>query len=55
MTVFSHFTDLVNQALDALTEAGSIPAELDRTNIAVEPPRDASHGDLAINAAMVLA
>jgi arginyl-tRNA synthetase len=55
VTVFSHFAGLVNQALDSLTEAGAIPAGLDRANIAVEPPRDPSHGDLAVNAAMVLA
>lgn len=34
---------------------GMIPAGLDMTRISVEPPRDASHGDLSTNAAMVLA
>ena len=41
--------------LDDLQSEGTIPPGLDRKNVAVEPPRDASHGDLATNAAMVLA
>jgi len=32
-----------------------LPAGLDFTRVTVEPPRDPSHGDLATNAAMVLA
>lgn len=55
MTVFSAFSILVNQALDRLEADGAIPAGLDRKNVAIEPPRDAAHGDLAVNAAMVLA
>ncbi|MFC4291754.1 arginine--tRNA ligase [Sphingorhabdus arenilitoris] len=55
MTIFTHFAGLVGQALDVLENDGTIEPGLDRSNIAVEPPRDASHGDLAINAAMVLA
>ncbi|MXP10175.1 arginine--tRNA ligase [Pseudoblastomonas halimionae] len=45
----------VSRALDALETAGTLPAGIDRRNVAVEPPRDPSHGDLATNAAMVLA
>jgi arginyl-tRNA synthetase len=41
--------------LDDLVADGTLPAELNRRAVAVEPPRDASHGDLATNAAMVLA
>jgi arginyl-tRNA synthetase len=41
--------------LDALEAAGTLPAGLNRAAITLEPPRDASHGDLATNAAMVLA
>jgi arginyl-tRNA synthetase len=41
--------------LDDLVADGALPAELDRKNVTVEPPRDPSHGDLATNAAMVLA
>ena len=38
-----------------LAEHGSLPADLDTTQVAVEPPRDSSHGDVATNAALVLA
>ncbi len=55
MNVFTHFRGIVEVALDALTASGSLPADLDYKNITVEPPRDASHGDLSTNAAMVLA
>ncbi len=55
MTIFTQFAAHVNDALDRLVAAGALPAELDRTNVTVEPPRDASHGDLSTNAAMVLA
>jgi arginyl-tRNA synthetase len=41
--------------LDDLVAEGVLPSGLDRRNVTVEPPRDASHGDLATNAAMVLA
>ncbi|WP_375381573.1 arginine--tRNA ligase [uncultured Sphingomonas sp.] len=51
MTLYSRFAAHVDAALDLL----DLPADLDRSNVAVEPPRDASHGDLATNAAMVLA
>ncbi|QLC26301.1 arginine--tRNA ligase [Parasphingopyxis algicola] len=55
MTIYTQFADHIGAILDRLAEAGDIPAELDRKNVAVEPPRDPSHGDLATNAAMVLA
>ncbi|WP_174298857.1 arginine--tRNA ligase [Sphingomonas bacterium] len=51
MTLYSRFAAHVDAALDTL----DLPADLDRSNVAVEPPRDAGHGDLATNAAMVLA
>src|SRR5690606_19241828 len=41
--------------LKVLKGAGELPAELDLSRVTVEPPRDPSHGDLATNAAMVLA
>ena len=55
MNVFSVFTAHVQSAVKALAAAGVFanPPELSR--IVVEPPREASHGDLATNAAMVLA
>lgn len=55
MNVFSDFSDVVKAEIKALQDAGSLPADLDVSRIAVDPPRDASHGDLASNAAMVLA
>ena len=54
-TLYAAFTAKVNAALDALESAGTLPEGTPRANISVEPPRDASHGDLATNAAMVLA
>ncbi len=55
MTLFEKYAAHVSHALDALVAAGALPAELDRSNITVEPPRDSNHGDLSTNAAMVLA
>ena len=54
-TLHAAFASHINAALNALEAAGTLPAGLSRANVAVEPPRDASHGDLATNAAMVLA
>jgi arginyl-tRNA synthetase len=54
-TLFARFAGHVDEALDALASAGTLPASLDRRNVTVEPPRDPSHGDLSTNAAMVLA
>ncbi len=55
MTLFEKFAAHVDHALDALVANGALPADLDRSNVTLEPPRDTSHGDLATNAAMVLA
>lgn len=55
MTLFSRFADHINAALDVLVARDQLPAGLSRTSISVEPPRDATHGDVATNAAMVLA
>ena len=54
-TLHAAFAGHVAAALDALVAAGTLPAGLNRAAVAVEPPRDPSHGDLATNAAMVLA
>jgi arginyl-tRNA synthetase len=51
MNLFNHFRDIVIAELAAI----GLPAGLDTTRIAVEPPRDPAHGDIATNAAMVLA
>jgi arginyl-tRNA synthetase len=55
MNLFADIRALVVAELHALAEAGTLPAGLDLANVAVEPPRDAAHGDMATNAAMVLA
>jgi arginyl-tRNA synthetase len=55
MTLYTRFAAHLDAALDALVAAGDLPAGLDRGAITVEPPRDPSHGELATNAAMVLA
>ncbi len=55
MNPFEYFRDRIIEILDALVESGALGGDLKFNNIVVEPPRDASHGDLATNAAMVLA
>lgn len=55
MTLFSRFSHHIGTALDALAARDALPAGLDRSAISVEPPRDPAHGDVATNAAMVLA
>lgn len=55
MTLYKRFAAHLDAALDDLTLAGQLPEGLDRRNVTVEPPRDVTHGDLATNAAMVLA
>jgi arginyl-tRNA synthetase len=55
MNVFSAIERLVVAQLTALAAEGAIPAGLDFAAVAVETPREASHGDLSTNAAMVLA
>src|SRR2546423_2753232 len=53
--VFAAVLDRVRAANDALAAAGMLPAGIDQSRVVVEPPRDADHGDMATNAAMVLA
>lgn len=55
MNIFGLFEKRVADALGRLAGEGKIPAGLDASRVVVEPPRDPSHGDLATNAAMVLA
>jgi arginyl-tRNA synthetase len=55
MNLFADIRGAVIAALDTLIAEGQLPAGLDFANVAVEPPRDALHGDMATNAAMVLA
>ncbi len=55
MNLFAHFGDAVAAALDELIARGEMPAGLDRSRVVVEAPRDAAHGDVTTNAALVLA
>ncbi len=55
VTLYARFAAHLDALLDALEAEGALPAGLKRGAVAVEPPRDPSHGDLATNAAMVLA
>ena len=55
MNLFAEIKTLVLETLEAMTAEGVLPGDLDLRNVAVEPPRDPSHGDMATNAAMVLA
>ena len=54
-TLYAAFAGHIAGLLDRLEAAGELPAGLNRSAITIEPPRDPSHGDLATNAAMVLA
>ncbi|MBS9716362.1 arginine--tRNA ligase [Pseudohalocynthiibacter aestuariivivens] len=55
MNLFAEIRTLVLDSLATLTAEGALPEGLGFSNVAVEPPRDAAHGDMATNAAMVLA
>ena len=53
--IFAEVLDRVHRANDALVAVGELPAGIDQSRVTVEPPRDPAHGDMATNAAMVLA
>jgi arginyl-tRNA synthetase len=55
MSIYAQYAALLDGVLDELVAEGALRAGIERRAVAVEPPRDASHGDLATNAAMVLA
>ncbi|WP_045390757.1 arginine--tRNA ligase [Falsirhodobacter sp. alg1] len=55
MNLFSELHTVVTEAIAAMQASGDLPHGLDLGNVAVEPPRDPAHGDMATNAAMVLA
>ncbi|WP_050930039.1 arginine--tRNA ligase [Aestuariivita boseongensis] len=55
MNLFADIRAAVISALDAMVAEGALPDGLSFDNVTVEPPRDAAHGDMATNAAMVLA
>jgi arginyl-tRNA synthetase len=53
--IFAEMLDRVRRANEALVAANLLPAGIDQSRVSVEPPRDPAHGDMATNAAMVLA
>lgn len=55
MNLFADIRALVLDCLQAMVTAGQLPDGLSMDNVTVEPPRDTAHGDMATNAAMVLA
>ena len=55
MNLFADIRALVLECLSTMEAAGQLPAGLVQDNVTVEPPRDPAHGDMATNAAMVLA
>ncbi len=55
MNLFAEIKTLVLENLNVLVTEGALPEGLNYANVAVEPPRDPLHGDMATNAAMVLA
>ena len=55
MNLFADIRALVIAELEAMMVAGALPKGLDLASVSVEPPRDTGHGDMATNAAMVLA
>ena len=54
-TIYTAYAETIDAALTALVSEGALPEDASFANVTLEPPRDASHGDLATNAAMVLA
>ena len=55
MNIFQYFEREFTSILAELVGQGLLPENLDATRVVFELPRDASHGDLATNAAMILA
>ncbi len=51
---YAYIREQVIAAIAALAEQGVLPGDMDLANLAVEAPRDPSHGDVATNAALVL-
>jgi arginyl-tRNA synthetase len=55
MNIFADVENKVKAALAALKSEGKLPADLDIPQPQADAPRDPTHGDVAINTAMVLA
>ncbi len=55
MNLFKSLQSDVRTIIVSMSDAGLLPSNLDLSRITVDPPRDASHGDISTNAAMLLA
>ncbi|MFN0044727.1 MAG: arginine--tRNA ligase [Alphaproteobacteria bacterium] len=55
MSVFKEYLSIIKIQLEIMSGVGELPAGLDFNRVSVEPPREAAHGDISTNAAMVLA
>src|SRR3974390_1865093 len=55
INIFAEMLERVRAAGEALIADGLLPSSIDQSRVTVEPPRDAAHGDMSTNAAMVLA
>ena len=55
MDIYAEMKALVDAAIARLVAEDALPGGLDLGAVTVEPPRDPAHGDMATNAAMVLA
>ncbi len=53
--IFAEMLERVRRASNDLIAAGVLPGDIDLSRVTMEPPRDAAHGDMATNVAMVLA
>ncbi|MEM7780142.1 MAG: arginine--tRNA ligase [Pseudomonadota bacterium] len=54
-TLYAAYAGIIDAVLAELVSDGTLPEGTSFANVTLEPPRDPSHGDLATNAAMVLA
>jgi arginyl-tRNA synthetase len=55
VSLYAQYAALLDGVLDDLVTEGALPEGIERRGVTIEPPRDPAHGDLATNAAMVLA
>ncbi len=55
MNIFAHIRENIVRTIEELGTEGRLPAGIDAARVTAEPPRDPAHGDVATNAAMVLA
>jgi arginyl-tRNA synthetase len=55
MNIFQDYKNKITSILSDMAAAGELPDGLDFSRLTVEPPREAAHGDMSTNAAMILA